>query len=293
MTPVRARVLLALLGLGFLWGFSFILIKMVVAETGPVLLAAGRVWCAALILLPVVLLRRGTLSPKPARIRDLAVAGGINYALPYILIPYGETMIPTGQASVLNATMPIFTVAIGALALRQLPSARAAAGVFVGFAGVLLLTRESGVGYRADLLPGQAAVLAAAILYAAAAHFMHRRLASLDPLATTFLTLCAAAVILTPAALAAGPERLIGISGKALLAWLGLGSFCTALAYILFFYILKEGGALAASFSTYLFTVFALFWGWTLMGEPFGLSTFTGTALVFGGIALAREREGR
>jgi drug/metabolite transporter (DMT)-like permease len=290
VNPGRPKVLLALLGLGLLWGFSFILIKIVVAETGPVLLAAGRIWSATLILLPVVLLRRGSLSLKGVRPIHLLLAGGMNYVLPYMLIPYGETMIPTGQASVLNATMPLFTVCIGWIALRQRPTPRIIGGVLLGFAGVVLLTGEAGAGTREALLPGQLAVLGAALFYAAAAHLMHKRLAGLDPLATTFLTLASAAILILPAALASDPGRIAGISTKALAAWLTLGSAGTAIAYVLFFYILKEGGAVAASFSTYLFAVFALFWGWALMGETFGLATAAGTALVFGGIALARER---
>jgi len=87
-----------------------------VREIGPWLLAALRVWIGALCLLPVVLLTRRPPRLDASRARDLAFAAVVNFSLPYVLIPWGELSISTGQASILNATLPFFTVLVGLLA---------------------------------------------------------------------------------------------------------------------------------------------------------------------------------
>ena len=282
-----SRVILALVILGMIWGFSFLFIKVIVREINPWLLAAGRLWMAALALLPVVLFTRRNLLFGLSRVPDLLVASAFNFAVPYFLIPWGEQYITSGQASVLNATMPFFTILLGWWWFRHQPAAVVALGVIVGFGGIVLLAGGTPAVLRASQLPGQGAVLLAAFSYAASAHFIHRRLLDMDLLSLTFLTLIGGAVISTPPAILSGMEGLgrLGIYGWA--AWLGLGVLCTSVAYLIYLFILSRAGATTASLVTYLFPAFALFWGWLLLGEALDPATLGGTLLIFIGVFLA------
>ena len=116
---MKRRELAALLGLGLLWGSSFLLIKVAVREIPPLTLVAGRVACAAVILVLLVRLR-GLRLPPPGPVWGVFLAmGALNNALPYTLITLGEVTIDSGLASVLNASMPIFTILLAHLLLAE------------------------------------------------------------------------------------------------------------------------------------------------------------------------------
>jgi drug/metabolite transporter (DMT)-like permease len=283
-------VILALVILGMIWGFSFLFIKVIVREINPWLLAAGRLWMAALALLPVILFTKRKVSFRLTRVPDLIVASAFNFTLPYFLIPWGEQYITSGQASVLNATMPFFTILLGWWWFRHRPAPVVVLGVAVGFGGILLLAGGTPAVLRATQIPGQGAVLLAALSYAASAHFIHRRLLDLDLLGLTFITLVGGALMATPAAVLSGMEGLgrLGFHGWA--SWIGLGVLCTSVAYLIYLFIISRAGATTASLVTYLFPAFALFWGWLLLGEALDPATLGGTLLIFMGVFLAGRR---
>src|SRR5437660_3219900 len=129
--------LLALLSV--LWGGSFFFIGVVIRELPPLTVVLLRVTLAALILLPLLWLYRirfpvGLFGWKPF----FAIAL-LNNILPFSLIVVGQTYIPSGLASILNATTPLFTVVVMAAAGEEKLHARRIAGVMTGLIGVIIL----------------------------------------------------------------------------------------------------------------------------------------------------------
>src|SRR6185437_15656110 len=101
-----------LLLLALLWGSSFFFYKILVAALAPVTVVLGRVGLAA-IAMTVWLLAQGQAMPRGRRLwRRFLLLGFLNNVLPFILIAWGETRITSGMASILNATTPIFMVAV-------------------------------------------------------------------------------------------------------------------------------------------------------------------------------------
>src|SRR5919109_3388196 len=129
----------SLLGLlSILWGGSFFFNGVVLRELPPFTLVLLRVALAALILLPVLWassLRfpRGWMGWQPFFLVAL-----FNNVLPFSLIVTGQTYIPSGLASILNATTPLFTVVVMAAAGEERLQARRIAGVVVGLIGVAI-----------------------------------------------------------------------------------------------------------------------------------------------------------
>src|SRR5882724_5418165 len=157
---------LLLVALSILWGVSFFFAKIAVGELPPLTVALGRVGIAAAAL---VLLARlmGTALPSGAAWRPFAVMGLINNVVPFGLIFWGQTHIPSGLAAILNATTPLFTVLVAhvATADEKLDAARLT-GVAAGLLGVTVmigpdLLREIGANVW-----GQLACLLAALSYA-------------------------------------------------------------------------------------------------------------------------------
>jgi len=165
--------LLALLSL--LWGGSFFFVAVAVKELPPLTLATLRVGIAAALLwvsapfLGVSLPRSGTA------VIALVVLGFGNNALPFALIAWGQTRLPGGLASILNAATPLFIVlATHILTVEEKLNGLKLLGTIAGLAGVAWLVRPelfSGVGTNAW---AELAVLAAALSYALSAIFARR-----------------------------------------------------------------------------------------------------------------------
>uniref|UniRef100_UPI001FCB4301 DMT family transporter n=1 Tax=Bradyrhizobium liaoningense TaxID=43992 RepID=UPI001FCB4301 len=160
-----------LLLLSLIWGSSFTLIKIAIPTIPPFTMVAARVTIAA-ILLVLIAATQGYTLPRQGSVRAAFVVQGLlQSALPFTLISWGETHITSGLAGVLNATPPMFVLAIAMTTGRgrQEIGGRTTIGVALGLAGVALtmgVDALSGIGTAAPL--AQAAVLAASFCYALA-----------------------------------------------------------------------------------------------------------------------------
>jgi len=286
---MRLREWMAFWLLGTIWGSSFLWIKIAVVETGPVLLAALRLLFGAAGLIGIAWMTRQSVPRDRALLARYFVLALLNTALPFVLIPWGETRIASGLAAVLNGTTPLFTLIIAHFWLRDERITRArVAGLGVGFTGVVvLMSRDLGAG--ADNLWGQAAVLAASCSYAVAATFARRYLRGQPPVlqAAVAVTFADAVLWLTvPAVEPAVRLPHLPITWLAL-AWLGVLGSCVA--YLLYYYLIHAWGATRATVVTYVFPVIGLVLGVAFLGEPLNVRLVAGTLLVVSGIAVANR----
>jgi drug/metabolite transporter (DMT)-like permease len=272
--------------LGLVWGSSFLWIKIAVAHVGPFAVAAIRQFIGLAGLAVVVAIHKQRFPRGPRTLLAYVVLGVLQSALPFALIPWGETKIDSGLAAILNGTMPLFTILIAHFWLHdeKITPARLA-GLVMGFAGVVVL------GSR-DLTPeglhgtawGQAAVLVATLSYAAAGTFSRRYLRGEPPLVqATMVVFIGDALLWSAVAAAERPLRLPAVPVAWIaLAWLGLLGSC--LAYLLYFYLIGAWGATRASLVTYVFPVIGLVLGITFLGERVDWHLALGSLLVVGGI---------
>jgi drug/metabolite transporter (DMT)-like permease len=290
---MRVREWVAFVLLGLIWGSSFLWIKIAVAEIGPFMLVAFRVLFGLLGLVLIAILRRQKIPLDRPTLLAFLFLGLFNTALPFTLISWGETHIDSALASILNGTMPLFTIIIAHFWLQdEKINLQRSAGLVAGFFGVLILvTRDldPDMLIRNDLL-GQLAVLAAAASYATSATFTRRHLHGHAPLVQAMIPLLfadAALWIALPVA-----ERPIQFPALPItwlaLAWLGLLGSCTA--YLLYFHLINNWGPTRASLVTYIFPVVGVILGVTFLGEVADWRLIAGTALVVGGIVLVNLR---
>src|SRR5438309_109954 len=275
--------LLALLSV--LWGGSFFFIGVVIRELPPLTVVLLRVTLAALILLPLLWLYRirfpvGLFGWKPF----FAIAL-LNNILPFSLIVVGQTFIPSGLASILNATTPLFTVIVMAAAGEEALRLRRVAGVALGLAGVIIL-RGWGVETRAGQGLGILLCLGGALSYGFAALAARRLLKDAAPLGTAAFQLMASTVMMAIVAGAMEQPWRFPMPGVTIwLAVLGLAGLSTALAYIVFFLILRRSGATNVMLVTLLIPVTAILLGWLVLGEPISMREIAG-AIVIGSALL-------
>ena len=283
---------LLLVFLSLLWGGSFFFAKIAVDELPPLTLALGRVGIAAALL--AVLAGRAGLVSLARAWPAFAVLGLLNNVIPFTLIFWGQTHIPSGLASIFNATTPIFTALIAHFATRdeKLDAAKLV-GVTTGFVGVVAMLGPEVLGDIGVGLWAQLACLVAAVSYAVAG-IWGRRLARLPAVTVAAGQLIAASVVLAPLAMLVDrPWRLAMPSPAALAALLALAVLSTALAYVIYFRILARAGATNLLLVTFLIPVSAILLGTAVLGERLAPHHFAGMAIIAVGLAAIDGRPAR
>jgi drug/metabolite transporter (DMT)-like permease len=293
---MRVREWGAFILLGLIWGSSFLWIKIGVAEIGPFMLVTLRVLFGLAGLALITVIRRQRIPLDRSALLAFLFLGAVNTALPFTLISWGETHIDSALASILNGTMPLFTIIIAHFWLKdERINFQRSAGLLTGFLGVsILVTRDlaPGMQLRGDLL-GELAVLAAAACYATAAAFTRRYVQGHAPLVQSMMSLFFAdALLWTALPIAESPLRFptLPITWLALV-WLGLLGSCVA--YLLYFFLINTWGPTRASLVTYVFPVVGVILGVTFLEEVADWRLFLGMVLVVGGIGLVNMRTAR
>lgn len=284
------RNFIILLLLSLIWGASFLFIKVAVVTIPPFSVAFGRTALAA-VLLYSVLRFRGLKMPGWGPVWGTFLLMGLfNGAVPYTLITWAEIHIDSGLAAILNALMPLFTVLLAHLFTGdERLNWMKVVGIFLGFLGVVALIGPAALKGLGRHVLAQLAVMAAALCYAIAIIF-GRRLKEITPLVSaTGQLFCAAFLTLPMIVLFDAPwtlsPSLISLGALSCLSLLG-----TALAYLLYYYLLPRIGSTNLSLVTYLLPITGVFWGALLLGERLHWSAFLALGLILAGIAGVNNR---
>ncbi|WP_327065180.1 DMT family transporter [Kitasatospora sp. NBC_01302] len=274
--------------LSVIWGASLALIKVAVdAGVPPLWVALWRCVLGAVALWTILAVRREPVPREPRVWAHSAAVAVLLNAVPFVLFPLGETRISSVLAGLWNACTPLFTL-LFTLGTGERPGPRRAAGLGLGFAGVLVVL---GVwrGFGAGELAGSLACLGAACCYGAGFACTRRFLTGLPYGATSLATLqisCAAVelALVTPAA--AGAPHWPGAG--AALCLLVLGALGTGVAYILNLTLVRTAGTTVAATVTYVIPLWSTALGALLLAEPVHWNTVVGGLLVVGAVALTR-----
>lgn len=288
--------------LSVLWGGSFFFIEVIVqffvgqGAAPPYLtivalrvaLAAAALWTAAWAM--------GHRPPNaPGLWGAFAVMGLLNNAVPFALITWGQGSgagaLASGVAAILNATTPLFAVVVaGALLRDERITALRAAGVALGFGGVVVMIGPgalwAGGAGSWDATLAKLAICGAALSYAAGAVF-GRRFAALGvaPIVAAAAQTTASSVLLIPVALAAEGGAMLAPDFPAPTAapWAamaGLALISTAVGYILYFRILATAGATNITLVTFLVPIWSILLGGLILGERLAAEHWAGMALI-------------
>jgi len=290
MRPVRLTMApidwLLLVTLSILWGGSFFFTKIAVQELAPLTLALGRIAIAAASLALVTRMTGVALPATLSASLPFVPMGLLNNVLPFSLIFWAQTQIPSGLAAILNATTPLFTVLVAhvATADEKLNAGRVA-GLLCGFAGVVVMIGPDALQALSRNVLAQLACLAAAVSYAFAGVY-GRRFRGEAPLRVATGQLIASTVLLAPIVLLIDqPWTVPAPSMTTLGALLSLALLSTALAYVIFFRILARAGATGISLVTFLIPISAILLGTLILGEQLAVCHFVGMVAITLGLA--------
>lgn len=286
----------SLLGLSLIWGTSFLFIKLLVHSLGPLGTVFGRcLFGAGALLLIMILFNAKELSGlKKLPWLAIVLVSLFNNAVPWLLIAYSETKITSSLASVINASTPIFTVIVGSLFFASRLKFRQWGGIFIGFIGILVILNLTVEQFLKENLLGTGTMLGATLCYGIGAHMAKRYLNGISVMMTSFSTLLVSAIFSFVFILFSDHLVLSQLFDlKIFFSLIGLGVFGSGIAYLLYYYMVKEGGAEFASLVTYIVPVSAIIWGFFLLGENITANMIAGLLLVFFGIYLITFKKGK
>lgn len=279
---------IAFVALALVWGSSFLFIKLSLAGLSPGQVALGRVALGAATLSAIMLATRRAWPREPRLWLHMTVVAATLCTIPFTLVAWAETVVPSTVASIVNATTPIMTLLLTPLLIpRDRLSRGKVIGLGIGILGVVvlvgpwrLLVTSEGVS-----LPGVVAMLGATACYGFGGLYMRRFLAG-----STYDSVTIAAVQLvlaTALALLAAPfvsRGSVQLTPSVLLAIAALGVLGSGVAYIWYTGIIRAWGAARASTVTYLTPVLGVTFGVLFLGERLHWNEPVGGAIVVLGI---------
>jgi drug/metabolite transporter (DMT)-like permease len=279
--------------LGLIWSSSFLWIKIGVQEASPTMLVALRMLFGALTAVAFAVQQRSNWPRDRKTLVSFAVLGPASLAIPIFFISWGEQTIDSAVSSILNATVPLFTLVIAHFWLHDdRMTFQKVVGLLVGFAGILVLFSEDLLAGARGSLIGQLAVVLASLFYAGSAVFARRATAHVEGMARGALPLVTAAAfmwIVGPLAEQPFTFPTLPITWVAAL-WLGvLGS---GAAMLMFYYLLHEIGPTRTSLVTYLFPVGGVILGVIFLDEQLSWQLLAGTVLIVASLFVVNYKPG-
>lgn len=294
MRTSNAAMWLALLALGFVWGSSFILMKLALFDRGGMPLfsaldvAMGRIAIAGLAMLPIAVYHRQYLNA--ATLPWLLVVGTVGNLVPAYCFTTAQTMIPSSVAGMLNALTPMFTFLVGVVLFGTRMKRLQVAGLLVGLLGAGVLAFQPGMGsaLHLDMASGAGRVVLATACYGLSVNVIRHKLGHVPAPAVAALSLGMVGLPAMGMALAGPslglafdhPDGMRGLAAVVVLAVVGTG-----LALVAFNRIIQKTNALFASTVTYIIPLFATMWGW-LDDEPLTVLHLLGGMVVLVGVRL-------
>ena len=295
----RGRVVnYATLGLlTLIWGTTWAAIRVGLRGIPPFTGVALRFAISAAVLLAAargVGVRLAAAAAPGAAWRVWLANGLLTFFIPYGVLYWAEQWVPSGLAAVLFATSPLWVALAAHLALpAERLRAATAAGVLVGFAGVVVIFSEDLRALGGPRVAAAAALLLLAPLTSAAGVVAVKRWgAGMHPLSVAAVPMALTAAAMGGVAWAAEAGQPLRLGGLPLAALLYLALCGTALSFTLYFWLLGRLPATTLSLINYLTPILALLIGGAALGESFTARTLAGSALVVGGVAVAMRARG-
>lgn len=276
---------LKFIGCALIWGTSFLLIRIGVADVGPFVLVTFRVLFAVIGTVIMVIAGRVRILREPKYLVIFLVLALTNVALPFILVSTAEQYISSGLASIMNSTVPLFTLLIASIFLKEeRASLLQSIGLVLGFAGVVVLMSDKlNSGLNASLA-GILMMLLAALCYGASVIFARITLKGTHPAFQSFGQMGLGLILVSVATLSLEPNAHLPLHPGTWVIMLVLGLVNSALANILYYSLLNSVGPTKTVLVSYAFPLIAVILGIFILDEPFSWRMVVGGIMIIGGV---------
>jgi drug/metabolite transporter (DMT)-like permease len=275
-------------GLSFIWGSSFILMKISKDQLNGIQLGAVRILAAGLIFLPFAI---KYIFQVPARkLHLIALTGLFGNLLPAFLFATAiEHKMDSSLAAILNSLTPLFVIVIAISFFKVKISNKKIIGTIIGFIGLFILILSKGVS--TDNFQYSMLILLATIMYGLNVNIVSFYLKEIDPIKMAAISL---AMMSIPAGIIAAQQNVFSLfrydeeARYCIYVAALLGIVGSAIATALFYVLIKRAGGLFASLVTYAIPIVGVFWG-LLAKEDVTVLQIGCLSLILGGVYLANR----
>jgi drug/metabolite transporter (DMT)-like permease len=282
--PRRWKTLLAFAIIYFVWGSTFLAIRIGVREVPPLLLAGMRFFAAGIVLY-AWMRATGTASPTRGEWASTTLLAVLIFLIDYGLVFWAEQRVPSGITAVMLATIPVFTALAEILILRtQRLTFRLGIALLVGLAGVaVLVSRSVSLGGAPIERSGALALVVGAISWSLASVLSRKLSLPQSKVMSSGAQMLLGGILLLLAAAMFGEFRGFHTRDVSAGAWLALlylivaGSIVAFTAYV---WLIHHESPTKVGTYAYVNPVIAVLLGYFLAGEALGARTVLGTVLV-------------
>lgn len=286
------RDLITFITLSFMWSLSFIFYRIGVPEFGSLAFASLRLIFAGLTMLVFVLLSPSNRQGIKERWKILTIVGLFSAAIPFILFSFAAQSVNAGVLAVLNAAVPMMSGFIASTFFNDKLAKKQILGLVIGVIGVIILMSEhlfaeqgQALDLSSALLPMGYALLGC-IGYAAGANITKNYLQTLSPVPITAGSIIIASIVMLPIGLYEFPYGK-SISLQAWVSVICIGVFSTAIALVFMNQLIKNIGPVRATSITLVIPIFAIFFGYILLGEALDIFAIIGSVVILFGTYLS------
>ena len=280
---MRVASLGALMAVYFIWGGTYLGMRVAVQTIPPFLMAGTRFLIAGAAVYLYCRLR-GAARPRREHWVDAGIVGALLLLGGNGMVSWAEQMVSSSIAALLIATVPLWMILLGLLERgSKRPKALVGAAVLLGFAGIAVLVLPSGTGAGRASLPGVAALLVAAFFWALGSMRSRRSRLPESPLLAVGMQMLVGGALLVLAAGLLGEWSRFRPAGVSMLSLSGLGYlilFGSIVGYNAYIWLLKNADPTWVSTYAFVNPVVAVFLGWLLAGEQLSPRSIWATGII-------------
>ncbi|MBT3993174.1 MAG: EamA family transporter [Gammaproteobacteria bacterium] len=277
---VSPRSWLIIISLSAMWGSAFTFIKIAITEVGPISLVFLRLIIASIIL-GFLFLRKEHWHAIRKNLFHIFFIGAANIAMPFFCFSYAAKYINASSMAIVNGSTPLFALVFSLFFLGFKFKVNQLFGIVIGIVGLVIFVGSESLEF--NLFPLMIAMLGAS-LYGVSMVYMYKY-EVLEAKPMSAITMIAATILISPF-LIADPIIIDVHDYKIIGSIVFLGVFCTGLAYIPYYTLVKRVGPISTSILAMLVPIFGMLWAYIFLQEEITLRMITGCALIIFGVLL-------
>lgn len=291
MVSERIRVWIAFFIVCFVWGSTWLVIKVGGTALPPFLAAGVRFTLASAVLLVIVRSVALRVPLTPDALKVYAALGVLSFTIPFALVYSAQPHIPSALSSILFGAYPFWVALFSHLILgTERLDAWKIGGIVLGFAGILVIFAGDVSIHGPGVLPAMSAVLASTVLQGFSLVVVKKYGQPISPYVMNLVGMSIGAAMLLAMALLTEPVGDVVWNTAAVGSVLYLALVGSLLTFVSYYWLLKRIEAVYLSLTSFINPVVAVILGAVILGEQLAADVFAGAGLVLAGILVANGR---